>query len=1019
MLIDDYVDYTNKYNELYEKCVVLIQVGSFYELYGIPDKNEGVNVDEICEILEIQSTRKNKSESIISRSNPKMAGIPLYVLNKYVEILIDHNYTIILVEQTTLPPNPRREVTKIISPSTYTELSNNTQNNYLMCVYFTIGKLNNKEFLTGSISFADINTNDTYIFNCEEDDTILNIEDIQKTIYNNKPKEIVIITDNKTKINEKFMNYIRNFITTIPGNICTHKLNSNMNDIFMKLSYQKSILEKVFPETGLLSVIEYLEMEMKPLSIVSFTYLLQFCYEHSNSIIKGIKKPIFLENEKYLALINNALENLDILSKDQKNTSKTASLLNLLNNCKTSIGKRYFKHCLINPLFDENKINERYSQCEYFMKNNFYNNIIPCLVKICDLERLSKKILIKTIQPSEISNLFVSFLSLKELYEILKNNNCNLSKISWSIQDQNILEEFIEYFKNKFNIKELEKVNLIQITKNIFNKNIYLELDNLENELNFLENIFENVCNCLNENDENNEFKLESNKDNIKSIIVTKNRYNNMIKDTKRVNKINILLKEKCNIDLKDITTKSITPNNKTILKIIFKDMYENQNKLNDLYDSIKTKIVELYMKELHYITDNYSTLFLKTNEFISKVDFYSCNAKNAVDLCYIKPIICKEDQSYIKANDIRHPLIEQINKDVPYIKNDVELGTKFKKGIILYGINSSGKSSYMKSIGMNIIMAQCGMYVACRNFTFSPYKHIFSRIVSGDNIHKKQSTYVSEINEIRTILKRATEKSLVLGDELLSSTETKSAISIIASGINTLSKRETSFLFASHLHELNDLDCIKNINNVNVYHLSVEFDKDKNILIYNRKLEEGNGNTLYGLEVAKSLDLPIEFLLFAEKIRDEYTSNNKYIVNPKISKYNKDLYMDICEICGEKTQEVHHIVEQQYSNDKGIIVEKQIHKNRKSNLMNVCYICHDKIHNKEIFINGYIQTSKGVILDTKNKEINYDEDQLKNRIINLREKGQNYTNILNIINTEFINSKTTMYKIKKIIKEN
>ena len=100
MLIDDYISYSKKYKEIYgEKIVILMQVGSFFEFYGIPDKNQGVNVDEICNILEIQSTRKNKSNTIIDKNNPKMAGIPLYVVNKYINILTEHNYTIILIEQ--------------------------------------------------------------------------------------------------------------------------------------------------------------------------------------------------------------------------------------------------------------------------------------------------------------------------------------------------------------------------------------------------------------------------------------------------------------------------------------------------------------------------------------------------------------------------------------------------------------------------------------------------------------------------------------------------------------------------------------------------------------------------------------------------------------------------------------------------------------------------------------------------------------------------------------------------------
>ena len=118
MLIDDYIEYCNKYRELYQLYVVLMQVGSFYELYGTNNEGEGVDVDKICELLEIQSTRKNKSITEISRKNPRMGGIPMFVLDKYLDILVANGYTVILIEQVTPPPEPKREVTRIISPAT-------------------------------------------------------------------------------------------------------------------------------------------------------------------------------------------------------------------------------------------------------------------------------------------------------------------------------------------------------------------------------------------------------------------------------------------------------------------------------------------------------------------------------------------------------------------------------------------------------------------------------------------------------------------------------------------------------------------------------------------------------------------------------------------------------------------------------------------------------------------------------------------------------------------------------------
>lgn len=259
--------------------------------------------------------------------------------------------------------------------------------------------------------------------------------------------------------------------------------------------------------------------------------------------------------------------------------------------------------------------------------------------------------------------------------------------------------------------------------------------------------------------------------------------------------------------------------------------------------------------------------------------------------------------------------------------------------------------------------MAQAGMYVASKTFEYSPYYHIFSRIPSGDDLYKGQSTFVCEINELRTILKRSTNKSLIIGDELCSGTENISAISLITSGINFLYNKKSSFIFATHLHDLCDITLIKDLKELNIYHLSVHFDNENNCLIYDRILKKGNGDSLYGLEIAKSLDLPEDFLLFANKVRQDYTNMNKHFVKIKKSRYSRLVFMDICSLCKKDCEETHHLTEQQYANSKGILEKEQIHKNRKSNLITLCSDCHLKIHKNEIKIDGYKQTTNGVKL--------------------------------------------------------
>jgi DNA mismatch repair ATPase MutS len=148
MLIDDYIIYVNKYKKIYDKCLILIQVGSFYELYGYG--NEGADVEEICRIMGIQSTKKSNSKPNIDKYNPRMGGFPLPVLDKYLDILMEEGYTVVIVDQVTPPPEPKREVTRILSPATR-DIENQFENNYLMCLYFTIGSINSNKFYFSKI----------------------------------------------------------------------------------------------------------------------------------------------------------------------------------------------------------------------------------------------------------------------------------------------------------------------------------------------------------------------------------------------------------------------------------------------------------------------------------------------------------------------------------------------------------------------------------------------------------------------------------------------------------------------------------------------------------------------------------------------------------------------------------------------------------------------------------------------------------------------------------------------------
>ena len=284
--------------------------------------------------------------------------------------------------------------------------------------------------------------------------------------------------------------------------------------------------------------------------------------------------------------------------------------------------------------------------------------------------------------------------------------------------------------------------------------------------------------------------------------------------------------------------------------------------------------------------------------------------------------------------------------------------------GVLLYGINSSGKSSLMKAIGIAVILAQAGFYVPAKSMRFSIFDAVYTRISGADNIAKGLSSFAVEMLELKNIFNRASKKSLVLGDEISHSTETMSGLSIVASSILKLSKLEAIFVFATHLHQLPEIKEVEKLKNIIALHLSVIYKSEEDKLIFDRKLAYGSGSSMYGLEYAKSLHMDKEFLTVANDIRkkltDDYDSIERLSMR-KTSKYNKNVYASSCVICGKACDDVHHIKEQARANKEGFI--EHINANHKYNLIPLCKEHHKMVHDGTINVNGFVATSKGLEL--------------------------------------------------------
>jgi DNA mismatch repair ATPase MutS len=234
---------------------------------------------------------------------------------------------------------------------------------------------------------------------------------------------------------------------------------------------------------------------------------------------------------------------------------------------------------------------------------------------------------------------------------------------------------------------------------------------------------------------------------------------------------------------------------------------------------------------------------------WIANVDAEFALARCALEFQLITPTFIENETSSVVLEELRHPIIEQIHTGSPYVRHNISLGGTSndevigaaENGLLVYGSNSSGKSSLMKSLGIAVICAQAGIPVAASKMTISPYTGIFTRILGNDNLWASLSSFAVEMTEFRSILKYSNKKSLVLGDELCSGTETRSATAIVSAGIQTMVKRGSQFLLATHLHEISELEEIRKLQGVKFVHLGIEYNPKTNAIIYKRTLQEGS----------------------------------------------------------------------------------------------------------------------------------------------------------------------------------
>jgi DNA mismatch repair protein MutS len=1008
-LINQYFNYVEQYTEEYgEKTLVLIQVGAFFEVYGKSHKDypgyHGSAIQEFSKFCDLKIAPKTKvkakhifkndnGENVEISCNVFMAGFRDFLIEKYLEKIEQMGYTSVVYKQNDITPSAPRELLGIFSPGTYFNQSNQRLTNNIMCIY--VHYQGTSMFcpiprLYYGISCIDVLTGDTNIYDQSEKfyKTYQSFNEIEKLANVFSPNEVLILytgSDNEnvsgviSNLSELFSKFTQT-IRRIDLSDKEHILSKRAVNC-TKQNYQHEIMKQYYQavygnyEEICNKIQEY------PCMMNSFAFLLDYINKQNSDLIQKMTFPKINNDTELLFTENHSLTQLNIID-DGKNKSKYSSLTKFLNQCVTNMGKRAMKKILSAPKTVTTYLNDEYNKVEFFKTHyEFSKELQKSLSNVNDLESFYRKLSLKKITPYEMSMLHDDLCLTNDIMRRAKQYDEIKDLKMYSDKDVRTSMKTLKTFMDEnLDMKICKKIGQESFEVNFFRKGLYPEIDDVERKFIESYDILETLQTYFTDLVKNTEKKSKTG-DYCKIHKTEKSGLMLKMTDTRSKKLIEQLKKEGEEVELEFISsytketeiytlkTTDISKSKQGSETILVSSQINQitrsiESYKNQLKDMLKIKFAE-FIAELF----NFHNEFRVIIDFFIEFDVVVNKGMLASHFNYCRPEIDDDcDHSYVDIREMRHPLIEHLNKDEIYVAHDISLGKEEKvevnedenyedaqtastNGILLFGTNAVGKSSLMKALGMCVIMAQCGFFVPCKIFKYKPYKKIFTRILSNDNIFKGLSTFAVEMSELRNIIDNADKNSLIIGDELCSGTELGSAISIFVATLTQLHERNSTFIFATHFHEVTKMNQVISLDKLKMKHLSVYYDARKDVLVYDRILKDGPGNNSYGLEVCKAMGLRTDFIDLAMDIRGNYVeSGEKNISEMSASHFNKDIIVGKCELCQIKSaSEVHHLQYQKNANELNLI--GYIHKNKKANLVSICEDCHNKIHkeNKQL----------------------------------------------------------------------
>ncbi len=758
-----------------------------------------------------------------------MCGVPYHAVDSYIAKLIAAGEKVAICEQLSDPKTTKgmvdRDVIRVITPGTVIEdnILDEKKNNYIASIYID----NN----CAAIAWADVSTGE---FNCFElsSNKVL-IEDMLVTI---NPAEIITNSVSFPIVSE--IPSIRMGRLPKPYNYIDSAY--NYGNAYKKLldSFKTQSLQ-IFECEGNKPIVSVAGSLME---YISDTQKRALCH------INGLK---LIKNNNFMFLDTATRRNLEI-TQNSRDSKRYGSLLWVIDKTKTSMGARMLRNWMDQPLINSKKINARLDGVESLINNNpLRTELVESLKQIKDIERIVSKVAYKSVNPKELRTLGESLAILPQIKAVLKTeNSAILTKIYNNIDEMRDVSELL--------LKAIKSDCKTLIREGDFIADGFnADLDNLRN--------------------------ARANGREILAKIEAEEKASTGIKNLKvGYNKVFGYYIEVTNSAKEKVPYRYVR---KQTLANAERYITEELKQVEDMVLGADEKALALELKIfdeiIAVIKENTSVLKITANA-VAQLDTLISFAEVSLENNYCKPII-STDLDSISIIKGRHPVVEKIIGLNQFVPNDFIIDKKENRTMIITGPNMAGKSTYMRSVAIITLLAHIGCFVPAESAEIEVTDRIFTRIGASDDLVFGQSTFMMEMTEVATILKNATDKSLLILDEIGRGTSTCDGLSIAWAVIEYVTNNfKTKTLFSTHYHELTELEGM--LDGVKNYKIMVrEIDGQ---VIFTHKITRGGANKSFGIEVARLAGIP-------QTVLDRATTISKKLEQNEILKDTNSILLD------------------------------------------------------------------------------------------------------------------------------